>query len=242
MARATERWQDAVRYQVDTSSMPMPQRSLLRLGRLFFLVVLGVVLTLAAFATFASRGPAPASEPSTRVSPTRMAHEEPQPGKKRSLTPKTTAEASHSDGGPKAVRVEPQSPQVQVAEALKQVTLPDPASTGAIPSFPVRVAERNLPEPGPRKVVERRILRQTRHSAEGSKEVGNLRSPEAQSSVRKSGAVVKRTAERAAPPQAAAPRLNAKPQALVVRAQPDRIAAAVPARSMSICLYFVVCF
>lgn len=232
MTRATERWQERMRYAEDTGVMfAAPRTRLVRPGRLLLIGVLGVGSWLLFFTDYPSQSlttlASARGSVETRQNSTPPARHEPR---KRSFTPQNGIEKKPD--APASPRNEPSS-QHLAATALDQraapLTHPDPVTTGAISgikpkgirasgthhldhvsvSRPERVKAQK-PEKAAQ-VVKRQTMRQARLSSDAEK-----------------GAGIRR--------------IETKPQPVATKLRPERILAATPARTATVCLYFVLCF
>ena len=122
MTRATERWQDQIRYAADTGTVPSVP-GLRRFGRRFLIALVGLVSAFVAVSSYATRRsndvPSPVIQPATRV-----ALATPEPARRRSFTGTVSSEATPP-------LAEPAFAQATARPAREDVML-DPATTGTI--------------------------------------------------------------------------------------------------------------
>lgn len=118
MTRASERWQEKVRYAADTGTLPrnrVGRRSRLLIAMVAIVSTLGIV-------TYASRPstsvPSPVVQPSLKV-----ALATPEAATRRSFTPKVAVDAAPPVATPA---------QSQATTAPERVSLADPMTTGAV--------------------------------------------------------------------------------------------------------------
>jgi hypothetical protein len=238
MTRATEKWREAVRYAADDASKPRSsERNLLRPRRLFLIVSFGVMLAFVGFTSYASRGSVPAVEPFVEAPERSVASANLQPSRKRSFTSKN-AGASTRSSVPQTTPAEPFS-QVSNVPALEPAI--DATTTGAITAPTTNSARRTFSKPGSHGVAKQTTFRQARRYAEHRS--AEPRARKVQYETRRSTGAAKRVSERAAPPLLVSARPDrTKPQPLAVKVRAERVVATAPAKVVSVCLYFVLCF
>lgn len=214
MTRETERWQEQMRYAMDAGVLPpLPRRR----GRRFLLASLGVGSALIAFASYAGRGPAeaPRIDPVVEPSQNAAAPAALEQTRRRSFTRNLKSEPTDTVTEP-----------AMTASAVRTpVNVPDPATTGGISTL--EEAPRQNAPAASAESSKRPTLRQARLSSE-RKGVEAPPRVKRQAEARRS-AGGKRTAERAGP------------RSFAERPRPERAAVAAPTRTVSVCLYFVVC-
>jgi len=124
MTRATERWQDQIRYAADTGTVPrLPRTGLRRFGRRFLIALVGLVSAFVAVSSYATRRsndvPSPVIQPATKV-----ALATPEPTKRRSFTGTVSSEATPPLGEPAFAQA--------TARAAREDVMLDPETTGTI--------------------------------------------------------------------------------------------------------------
>jgi hypothetical protein len=256
--------QERMRYAMDTGTLPPPRRP----RRLMRIAFFGLASGLIAFASYANRGAEPSkSDPVLQPSAKAVAWTNPETGRKRSFTrdadPEPTPAVSEPSPplGATALRerhvvAEPATTGAVTPPARAAVpptareAAPDgdrtaPRQFAKRPAPPVRLStEQAMPERRIEKAQD-----EPRRSAKPQVEARRIekqqdeprRSAKPQVEARRS-AVADRSVERAAPPSAYASADRPEPRPVVARPRPERIAAVAPARKVSVCLYFVVCF
>ena len=233
MTRATERWQETMRYAVDTGAVPLgPRRSRWPWA---LAAVVGTAALVLAGAASSGRGPGNRAWVDPDRSATALASAAPaaEPARKRSYTRNAGAEANAA--------AEPAAVHSHIAAAREPLDRPEPATTGAIAAAPhdeARPAERpsSAALRAPDRPAKRPSLRQARLPSEpAASEPRPVRKAPADA---REGAG-KREAERTASSARAQRRAS---RAVAVNTRPEWAGAVAPARLVSVCLYYVVCF
>ena len=233
MTRATERWQDAMRYTQDTGSVPRGARRCR--WPLAVAAVVGTGAFVLAVAASSGRGPGNRAwvDPDGPTMTLASAGPAVEPARRRSYTRIADAGANAA-ADPGAIRSD-------IAAAREPLARPEPATTGAIAPAShdeTRPAERSS-SPALRSLerpAKRPMMRQARLASEPA--------PSEPRSVRKAPAdpregAGKREADHATS-SARAQRRAARAVAANTRA--EWAGAVAPARVVSVCLYGVVCF
>ena len=222
MRGGSERWQEKVRYAVDTGSIPVTRRRSSRLGRrLLVIFVAASVVMLALFAGHAIRG----SAASVGVASASLV---PEDTKKRAVTPKNSRKTARSNDEAAGTLTEPETGSPPV----------EPVGTGALPTPGLKlqaVATQARPEEGEELsggearsnqglgVPQRagpRALRQARRAVAAAKSADGTRSRAGAGEKVMPVAPLRRVAS------------------IATWDQPRRVAVT----RTTVCLYFVLCF
>jgi hypothetical protein len=238
MTFATQRVQNEMRYAIDAGTVPPPPR---RRGRLFWIAILGVVAGLVAFTSHGSRAPSnPWVDPdSPSVSPA-MVPSGIEPTRKRSFTQKDAGEAAIASPAPIVPSADPTVTPFATASATKPA---EPLVTGSVADL-IEEAPARLDRSRDQRPRIRPILRQARQSAGGLERGDRRQSAETQRAPQSASSARRATAAYTALPAAApvARTDRPKPRHAEARIAPERPRATLPTKTVSVCLYFVVCF
>lgn len=225
MTRAEERWQEQLRYAADTGTVPPVRRTgLRRFGRRFLIAFIGLLSTLVAVSSYASRGSNQAPVPVLQQA-TQVASAQPEAAKKRSFTRNVTSEATPP----------PEHAVPQAAPGREHLTHADPAPTQATSGSAAEDAPRNAS----RTLTSPKLSGQAQVS-------NNQRRATARLTVKQ-----QREARRIAGSKSVAARATstAKPHGRTQsdgewasQPGPHRIAVAAPAQTVGMCLFLVGCF
>ena len=233
MTRATERWQETMRYAVDTGAVPLgPRRSRWPWA---LAAVVGTAALVLAGAASSGRGPGNRAwvDPDRPAITLASAGPAAEPARKRSYTRNAGAEANAA--------AEPVAVHSHIAAAREPLDRPEPATTGAIAPAPhdeARPAERPSSAVAPRS----RQAGEAPDLAPSPARIGADRiraAPGQESSADAREGAGKREAERTASSARAQRRAS---RAVAVNTRPEWAGAVAPARLVSVCLYYVVCF
>ena len=232
MTRATERWQETMRYAVDTGAMaPGPRRSRWPLA---LAAVVGTAALGLAGAASSGRGPGDRAwvdpdRPAITLASAELAAE---PARKRSYTRNAGAETNAA--------AEPAPTRSDLAAAREPLARPEPTITGAIAPAHNEARTANGPSSpvlrAPDRPGKRPTLRQARLTPEPA---GSGPRPVRKAAADAREGAGKREAERAASSAGAQRRAS---RAVAVDTRPEWAGAVAPARLVSVCLYYVVCF
>jgi hypothetical protein len=271
MSRATDQWQESMRYALDTGTMPARPRR--RLRRFLLLSCLGITSAVA-FVKYPGSAPTggPDADPITPSQTLALAN--PELVKKRSFTRKSAAEpdkaaaaaqgstdaasprAAATEHSPaRAARTEGAPKTTQSEAAPQQASRPDaftPKTTTALaeavrspePTTTGALAERprRSDDAARTPTVKRRALR----DAHAPRAIQYDAAPSEPRKIRRAArkTIALPAIEHMSLPASAPvrPRRPA-PQPVVARAPAERVAAVAPRRTKTtVCLYFVVCF
>ena len=234
MSRATDEWQESMRYALDTGTMPArPRRR--RLRRFLVLSCLGITSAVA-LAKYPGSGPTGAADADTLTPPQTLALATPEPAKKRSFTRKSAVEPNKADAASQTAGTQsaPSTPKVATAAVAEPVTSAEPATTGG----PAERAQNSddsarassVKRPAPREMQSPRAVQRSAELSEPRK----LRR-----ATRRSNAL-QAAAHTALPASSSVRPRRPAPQPVLARASAERVAAAAP-RKTTVCLYFVLC-
>jgi hypothetical protein len=233
MTRATERWQDGMRYAADTGAVPPgPRRCRWPLA---VAAVVGTGAFVLAVAASSGRGPGNRAwvDPDGPAITSASTGPAVEPARRRSYTRNASAEASAA--------AEPVAIRSDIAAAPEPLARPEPATTGAIAPAShdeTRPAER--PSSPALRSTERPAKRPTlRHARLASEPAASEPRPIRKAPADAREGAGKREAERVAS-SARAQRRTARAVAADTRS--EWAVAVAPARVVSVCLYGVVCF
>lgn len=233
MTRATERWQETMHYAVDTGAAPPgPRRSRWPLA---LAAVVGTAALGLAGAASSGRGPSDRAwvDPDRPAITLASVGPAVEPARKRSYTRNPGAEANAA--------AEPVATSSDLAAAREPLARPEPTITGTIAPTPHNEARMaNSPSSpvlrAPDRPAKRPTLRQARLAPQPTaSEPRPVRKAAADA---REGAG-KREAERTASSARAQRRAS---RAVAVNTRPEWAGAVAPARLVSVCLYYVVCF
>jgi hypothetical protein len=212
MSRATDDWQESMRYALDTGTMPARPRGRRWLKRLLVLSCLGITSALA-LGKYPGAGPTDPPDAGSTAQPSQTAAlANPESTRKRSFTRKSGAEPSSPTAAPQATaepgpqqvtRTEPSPSRPATAAVAEPAKPAEPATTGAVAEPPRkpddatratsgrRLASRKL---RPSRLVQRNPQPQASEEVRPSRVVQRSPEPQASDEARPSR-VVQRSAE-----------------------------------------------
>jgi hypothetical protein len=234
MTRATERWQETMRYAVDTGAVPPgPRRSRWPLA---LAAVVGTAALGLAGAASSGRDPGKRAwiDPDRPAITLANAGPVAEAARKRSYTRNAGAEAN-------AAAAEPVATRSDLAAAREPLARPEPTITGATaPASDDEARMVNHTLSPVLRAADRPARRPTLRKARLTPEpIASGPRPVRKAADDAREGVGKREAERTAP-SARAPRPASR--AVAVNTRPEWASAVAPARVVSVCLYYVVCF
>jgi hypothetical protein len=228
MSRATDEWQESMRYALDTGTLPArPRRR--RLRRVFLLSCLGITSAVAV-ANYSGSGPAGRPDGDTIAPPRTLALANTEPVKKRSFTRKSAIEADKADAASQTAGALP--PKVATAAPGEPDRSPEPAATGA-PAERVQNSDDGARTPSAKRLAPREM----QSPRIGQRSAGLSGHRTSRRAARRSNALAE-VAHASLP--ASSPVRSRRPQPVLARTPAERIAAAGRPKT-TVCLYFVLC-